>query len=107
MDAEQSLGTNGLGELASRVLRDWQQGLVVEAEPLETCECCGGLLGFENPAERKMAEQWTSWEDPARMASSNGEGHLGTGWPTAMWGNWADASSGSTGWAGPNRDEDL
>lgn len=98
-DETLSLGTEARGDLARRVLRDWQVGLATEAEELETCPDCGGLLGFEDPAEREMVEQWTSWQ-PTPV----GPGGVGNGW--LVGGLWGLASDGSPGWPFC-RDEDL
>lgn len=41
MDVEQIVGMHGRGELASRVLRDWQPGPATQAERLEALPAAG------------------------------------------------------------------
>lgn len=65
-DHTTSLGAGELEALAARVLGDWQGGAGAEAEELETCECCGGLLQFEDPQQREMVEQWQAWQAEPR-----------------------------------------
>ena len=106
MSADKGLGTEGIRQLAQQVLRDWQAGVSAEDEVLETCDCCGGLLGFEDPDEREVAEQWSAWTPEERTPSSNGVGDPGNGWPldSRPWDSGLDAAP--TGWTGV-RDEDL
>lgn len=86
-----SIGVGGLADLAQRVQQDWQGKLAAEAEELETCADCGDLLGFEDPKEREMIGQWTSWR-PAPV----GPGGVGTGW--LQGGLSSLGSDGSPGW---------
>ncbi len=63
-----SMGAGGLGDLAQRVLHEWQVGFAEEAEELETYPDCGDPLAFEDPKEGKMLGQWTWWQ-PAPVGS--------------------------------------
>lgn len=91
-----------LAGLAQRVLHEWKDGPGAEAPEVERCDDCDELLGFVDPQERAMAEQWQSWQPPPV-----GPGGRGTGWTWGPEGIRGGPLGGSgTGWMGI-RDEDL
>ncbi|MBA4085848.1 MAG: hypothetical protein C0493_13120 [Kytococcus sp.] len=101
-DETMRLGHGELAGLAQRVLGEWQAGPGAEAEQVETCPDCGEWLGYEDPQEQEMAEQWRAGAAEWSRVQALRVGGWGNGWPSTT----SSSETASTGWPW-ERDADV
>lgn len=95
------LGLGQMAELTRRVQEDWRGGRGAEAEQIEVCDCCGDWVGFADPGEREMADQWREAMIERARVESLRAGGSGPGWP----GPEILPDDVSTGWPGSRTPE--